>query len=43
MAIEIKVIQDGTIGIWRGLGGAISEATAYNYSKLSPEKSKCRE
>lgn len=38
MAIEIKVLQDRKIGIWRGLGGAISEATAYNYSKLSPEK-----
>ena len=38
MAIEIKVLTDKKLGTWRGLGGAISEATAYNFSKLSPEK-----
>lgn len=38
MAIEIKVLRDKKLGTWRGLGGAISEATAYNFSKLSPER-----
>ena len=35
---EITVRKDIELGTWQGLGGAITEATAYNYAKLSPEK-----
>lgn len=34
----IKVCADKTLGIWQGYGGAFTEATAYNFSKLSNEK-----
>lgn len=38
MAIEIRVQKDKKLGVWQGMGGAISEATAYSFYKLSPEK-----
>lgn len=38
MTIEVKVQKDKKLGVWQGLGGAVSEATAYNFYKLSPEK-----
>ena len=38
MTIEIKIRDDIELGTWQGIGGAITEATAYNYSKLSPSK-----
>lgn len=37
MKTEI-VINNTVLGVWQGLGGAITEATAYNYAKLSPDK-----
>lgn len=37
MSIEIAV-SDMMLGTWQGLGGAITEATAYNYARLSPDK-----
>ena len=40
MIIEIKIRKDVELGTWQGIGGAITEATAYNYSKLSPSKKK---
>lgn len=38
MTEEIIVRNDISLGAWKGLGGAITEATAYNFKKLSPEK-----
>ena len=38
MAIEIKVQEKQKLSVWKGLGGAITEATAYNFSKLDSEK-----
>ena len=38
MSIEIKIREDLPLGTWLGLGGAITEAVAYNFAKLSPEK-----
>ena len=38
MSIKITVRKDIELGTWQGLGGAITEATAYNFSKLSKEK-----
>ena len=38
MNIKITVRKDIELGTWQGLGGAITEATAYNFSKLSKEK-----
>ncbi len=38
MTTEIIVKSDLELGTWRGIGGAITEASAYNYSKLEPEK-----
>ncbi|MBR2725633.1 hypothetical protein IKG28_00850 [Candidatus Saccharibacteria bacterium] len=38
MVEEVKIKKDASLGIWQGLGGAITEATAYNFAKLSPEK-----
>ena len=35
---EIKVRTDMKLGTWQGIGGAITEAVAYNFSKLSPAK-----
>lgn len=34
------IISDKSLGVWRGLGGAITEATAYNFAKLSGDKQK---
>ena len=36
--VTVQVFPDKKIGIWQGMGGAITEATAYNFKKLSPEK-----
>ncbi len=38
MSIKITIRKDIELGVWQGLGGAITEATAYNFSKLSKEK-----
>ncbi len=38
MIIEIKIRKDIELGTWQGIGGAITEATAYNYAKLNPSK-----
>ena len=38
MSIKIVVRSDLRLGVWQGMGGAITEATAYNFSKLSAEK-----
>ncbi len=35
---EIVILDDVELGTWQGLGGAITEATAFNYSRLSPAK-----
>ena len=36
--IEITIRADLPLGTWQGMGGAITEASAYNFSKLSAEK-----
>ena len=38
MSISITVRKDLELGTWQGMGGAITEATAYNFSKLSPAR-----
>ncbi|MBR6097832.1 hypothetical protein IKP94_03750 [Candidatus Saccharibacteria bacterium] len=38
MSIKVTVRPDIKLGTWQGMGGAITEATAYNFSKLSPQK-----
>jgi len=38
MKTNIAVRTDIELGVWLGLGGAITEAVAYNFAKLSPEK-----
>ena len=38
MSIKITVRTDLELGVWQGMGGAITEATAYNFAKLPPEK-----
>lgn len=38
MSIEIKIREDLPLGTWLGLGGAVTEATAYNFSKLSKKR-----
>lgn len=38
MRNEIIVRPEIELGDWQGLGGAITEATAFNYSKLNPTK-----
>ena len=37
-ATIITVKPDVELGVWQGMGGAITEATAYNFAKLSPAK-----
>lgn len=37
---RIVINKDNVIGEWLGMGGAITEASAYNYSLLSDEKKK---
>lgn len=34
------IVTDIELGTWQGLGGAIAEATAYNFAKLDSEKQK---
>ena len=34
------IVTDIELGTWQGLGGAITEATAYNFAKLDSEKQK---
>ena len=38
MSINVTIRKDLNLGTWRGMGGAITEATAYNFAKLSPKK-----
>ena len=38
MVTEILIKDNIELGIWQGIGGAITEATAYNYAKLNPSK-----
>ncbi len=38
MSTEITIRKDIELGTWQGMGGAITEATAYNFAKLSPKK-----
>ena len=38
MSIEIIIRKDIELGAWQGLGGAITEATAYNFAKLNHKK-----
>ena len=38
MSVKITIRNDINLGQWLGMGGAITEATAYNYSKLNPQK-----
>lgn len=40
MVHEIIVRKDIRLGVWQGLGGAITEATAYNFAKLKLKKQK---
>ena len=41
MSIEITIRKDIELGTWEGLGGAITEATAYNFFKLKkPQREK---
>lgn len=40
MSIKITTREDLPLGTWLGMGGAITEATAYNFSKLNPAKQK---
>ena len=40
MSIKITIREDLPLGTWLGMGGAITEATAYNFSKLSPKRQK---
>lgn len=35
---RVVVKKSVELGVWQGLGGAITEATAYNFAKLSKEK-----
>ena len=36
--IEVTIRKDIKLGTWQGLGGAITEATAYNFSKLNRKR-----
>ena len=38
MSTKIVIRKDIELGTWQGLGGAITESTAYNFSKLSKDK-----
>ena len=38
MSTKIVIRKDIELGAWQGLGGAITESTAYNFSKLSKDK-----
>ena len=40
MSIQIDIKKEIELGVWEGMGGAITEATAYNFAKLSPDKQK---
>ena len=40
MSIKITICEELPLGTWLGMGGAITEATAYNFSKLSPKRQK---
>ena len=40
MSIKIIIREDLPLGTWLGMGGAITEATAYNFSKLGSTKQK---
>ena len=36
--VKVEVCKDLELGTWQGMGGAITEATGYNFAKLSAEK-----
>ena len=38
MTIEVTIRDDFPLGTWRGMGGAVTEAAAHNFAKLSPTK-----
>lgn len=38
MSIKIELRPEIELGIWQGMGGAITEATAYNFAKLRPAR-----
>ena len=38
MTTKITIRKEVELGTWQGMGGAITEAAAYNFAKLSPEK-----
>lgn len=38
MATKIIIRKEVELGTWQGMGGAITEATAYNFTKLSSKK-----
>ena len=38
MNSEVIIEKNVRLGTWQGLGGAITEATAYNFAKLEPAK-----
>ena len=40
MSICFEIREDKELAVWQGLGGAITEATAYNFSKLGKTKQK---
>ena len=40
MTACFEIQEDNELAVWQGLGGAITEATAYNFSKLSKQKQK---
>ena len=36
--IKVEIRKDLELGVWQGIGGAITEATGYNFAKLSKKK-----
>lgn len=40
MSITVRVRKNVELGTWQGIGGAITEATAYNFFKLKPDRQK---
>ena len=40
MGVIVRVRKNVELGVWQGIGGAITEATAYNFFKLKPDRQK---
>lgn len=38
MTVKVTIRKDCLLGIWQGMGGAVTEAVAHNFAKLSPTK-----